>query len=143
MGVDPLLTPNFYAIATFCSQVVELGIKLPIETVLRRGQLDIARSTSKGKALETVVEIGPYKGLFGTVRSIMYEEGEQGPSPALEMPKGGKGAPGMKVSKAGQQKRKGQGTEGLYRGWRVGMWGLIGVWGAATLGGGGGKGGEF
>jgi len=41
------------------------------------------------------------------------------------------------------QRRKGQGVEGLFRGWRVGMWGLVGVWGAATLGGVGGKGGEF
>ena len=31
--------------------------------------------------------------------------------------------------------RKGQGIEGLYRGWRVGMWGLVGVWGASYIGG--------
>lgn len=31
--------------------------------------------------------------------------------------------------------RKGQGVEGLYRGWRVGMWGLVGVWGASYIGG--------
>ena len=37
--------------------------------------------------------------------------------------------------------RKGQGIRGLWRGWRVGFWGLVGVWGAAALGGAGG--GEF
>ena len=26
---------------------------------------------------------------------------------------------------------------GLWRGWRVGFWGLVGVWGAAACGGGG------
>ena len=30
---------------------------------------------------------------------------------------------------------------GLWRGWRVGFWGLVGVWGAAACGGGGGGGG--
>ena len=103
----------------------------------------IANSTPKGKPLDTVVEVGPSKGLFGTMRSIIYEEGERSPPPANEISKGGKGATGMKISRAGQQRRKGQGVEGLYRGWRVGMWGLIGVWGAATLGGAGAKGGEF
>ncbi|KAL6722192.1 hypothetical protein ACLMJK_001299 [Lecanora helva] len=143
MGIDPLITPNLYAIATFGGQVLELGIKLPIETVLRRGQIEVAKSVRRGEDLPTVVECGPYKGLFGTMHSIIYEEGETG-GPA-ELVKGTTGAPAMKASKVGQdrKKRKGQGFEGLWRGWRVGMWGLIGVWGAATLGGAGGKGGEF
>ena len=132
-----------YSVATFVGQVVELGVKLPIETVLRRGQMDVAQSTSKGKEMQTVVELGPYRGLLGTVRSIVYEEGER--SAPAELAKGTGGAPATKISKVGQEKkkRKGQGFEGLWRGWRVGMWGLIGVWGAATWGGIGGKGGEF
>ena len=132
-----------YSVATFVGQVVELVVKLPIETVLRRGQMDVAQTTSKGKEIQTVVEVGPYRGLLGTVRSIVYEEGERGP-PA-ELVKGTASAPAMKVGKAGQERRrkKGQGFEGLWRGWRVGMWGLMGVWGAATWGGVGGKGGEF
>lgn len=97
----------------------------------------------KGRALDTVVEVGPYRGLFGTMRSIVYEEGERGGQAGGDLSKGAKGAAGMKVGRSGSQKGKGQGVEGLYRGWRVGMWGLIGVWGAATLGGVGGKGGEF
>lgn len=97
----------------------------------------------KGRALDTVVEVGPYKGIFGTMRSIVYEEGERGGQAEGDLSKGAKGAAGTKVGRPGSQKRKGQGVEGLYRGWRVGMWGLIGVWGAATLGGVGGKGGEF
>ena len=103
----------------------------------------VAKSTSKGKEMHTIVEVGPYKGLFGTMHSIIYEEGERG-APA-ELVKGTAGAPAMKAGKLGQdrKKRKGQGFEGLWRGWRVGIWGLVGVWGAATLGGAGGKGGEF
>ncbi|KAK4690934.1 hypothetical protein P7C71_g5962, partial [Lecanoromycetidae sp. Uapishka_2] len=118
-------------------------VKLPIETVLRRGQMDIARSTSKGKEMQTVVEVGSYKGLFGTMHSIIYEEGERGVP--TELVKGTSGAPAVKAGKLGhdRKKRKGQGFEGLWRGWRVGMWGLVGVWGAATLGGAGAKGGEF
>lgn len=143
LGIDPVLTPNMYSVATFVGQAFELVVKLPIETVLRRGQMDVARSTSKGREMQTIVEVGPYRGLFGTMHSIIYEEGERGP-PA-ELVKGTVGAPAMKVGMVGQdrKRRKGQGFEGLWRGWRVGMWGLIGVWGAATWGGVGGKGGEF
>lgn len=61
--------------------------------------------------------------------------------------KGKGGASAVKVTSAtkakGEKRKKGQGVEGLFRGWRVGMWGLVGVWGAATLGGVGAKGGEF
>ena len=132
LGIDPVLTPNMYSVATFVGQVVELAVKLPIETVLRRGQMNVAQSTSKGKELQTVVEVGPYRGLLGTVRSIVYEEGERGP-PA-ELVKSTAGAPAMKVGKIGQERRrkKGQGFEGLWRGWRVGKWGLVGVWAEAT-----------
>ena len=96
--------------------------------------MEVARSTSKGKEMHTIVEVGPYKGLFGTMHSIVYEEGERG-APA-EPVKGTAGAPAMKAGRLGQdrKKRKGQGFEGLWRGWRVGIWGLVGVWGAATLG---------
>lgn len=68
---------------------------------------------------------------------IVNEEGERGGREKLV--KGTSGAPALKAG----QMQKGQGVEGLWRGWRVGMWGLVGVWGAATLGGVGSKGGEF
>ncbi|KAI4283260.1 MAG: hypothetical protein L6R35_005228 [Caloplaca aegaea] len=140
LGIDPLLTPNAYAAATFVGQGLELGIKLPLETVLRRGQMYVSQSTSKGQEVQTVVEVGPYKGLIGTMRSIVYEEGERSiqPNPATANAAARAGRPAREP-----QRRKGQGSEGLWRGWRVGMWGLIGVWGAATLGGVGSKGGEF
>ncbi|KAL8743296.1 MAG: hypothetical protein Q9190_004338 [Brigantiaea leucoxantha] len=143
VGIDPLLTPNLYAIATFIGQGLELGLRLPIETVLRRGQLAHARSTVKGREMQTVVEVGPYKGLLGTMYSIVYEEGEgiRRPPSGNEIRTTAAGQP----TRTGREplKRRGQGFEGLWRGWRVGMWGLIGVWGATTLGGVGSKGGEF
>ena len=132
-----------YSVATFVGQAFEIAVKLPIETVLRRGQMDVGRSTSRGKELQTVVEVGPYRGILGTIRSIVYEEGERGPQ--AELVRGPVGAPAMKAGRVGQERmrRKGQGFEGLWRGWRVGMWGLVGVWGAATWGGIGARGGEF
>ena len=66
-----------YTIVTMFGQAFELGVKLPIETVLRRGQMEFTRTTRKGKEMQTVVEVGPYKGLFGTMHSIIYEEGER------------------------------------------------------------------
>ncbi|MCJ1310700.1 mitochondrial fusion and transport protein ugo1 [Agyrium rufum] len=161
MGVDPVLTPGLYALATFMSQGVELGVKLPLETILRRGQIgwlqpvrpkpttisqyDSFKAASASKDLETTVPIGAYKGLFGTAYQIVFEEGSRTSSSAVKVVKGSGGAPAVSAQDGRLsvgKKRKGQGLEGLWRGWRVGMWGLVGVWGAAFLGGGGG-GGEF
>jgi fusion and transport protein UGO1 len=97
---------------------------------------------TKGKSAapssQTIVPIGEYNGLVGTMYHIVFEEGTRSDSVrgASKMP-GARTALGVKG-----KTRKGQGLEGLWRGWRVGIWGLVGVWGAATLGG-AGKGGEF
>ncbi|CAO1606062.1 hypothetical protein XANCAGTX0491_009561 [Xanthoria calcicola] len=140
LSVDPVLTPSVYALAIFVGQGLELGAKLPIETVLRRGQMHIAQTGSQAKETQTVVVAGPYKGLVGTMRSIIYEEGERTITAAPVKA----GATSRTTSLARDpERKKGQGLEGLWRGWRVGMWGLIGVWGAAAMGGAGSKGGEF
>ena len=39
------------------------------------------------------------------------------------------------MGKTPRKSPRGQGIEGLYRGWRVGMWGLVGAWGASFIGG--------
>lgn len=102
--------------------------------------MHVAQSSPQAKEVQTVVVVGPYKGLIGTMRSIIYEEGERTIKAAPD--KGA--APGRTTTLARDpERKKGQGLEGLWRGWRVGMWGLIGVWGAATMGGVGSKGGEF
>lgn len=84
--------------------------------------------------LETVVPVGEYRGVVGTIWWIVREEG------FTEIPtlKGGKIVKGKKTE------RKGQGLQGLWRGWRVGMWGLVGMWGSRALSGGAsGSAGEF
>ena len=141
--MDPVLTPNLYAISTFISQTLELGLKIPVETILRRGQLHVASITTKSRDFQTVVAVGPYKGIIGTIKHVVFEEGER--EIMMTTPRSSKGPKGSKIGQTNLkgQKRKGQGYEGLYRGWRVGMWGLLGVWGAAMLGGVGAKGGEF
>ena len=117
-------------------------MKLPIETVLRRGQISIVSSSryvGSGKGLETIVDVGPYRGTLATMWLIAREEGV---SPGKESGTGKAGARGMKKSgRLGE--RKGQGIEGRWRGWRVGIWGLVGIWGAAALGGVVNSGGEF
>ncbi|MCJ1467505.1 mitochondrial fusion and transport protein ugo1 [Pseudocyphellaria aurata] len=143
LGVDPLLTPNLFALATFVGQGLELGLKLPIETVLRRGQMQVAIQNSPSQDIKTVIEIGQYKGLFGTMHSIVYEEGTSGLQGEPARATGDARNSRLGKGSSQQPRRKGQGFEGLWRGWRVGMWGLLGVWGAATLGGVGGKGAEF
>lgn len=89
------------------------------------------------KELDTIVDIGPYRGVVGTVWSIVREEGTSTREIYI-------GTGEVKVAKKLKKvERKGQGIEGLWRGWRVGMWGLAGNWVAKSLAGTGDAGGEF
>ena len=136
LSIDPVLTPTTYSFFKFLSRTVELFLKLPLETVLRRGQMSVLASTlyrlGSGNHYEPMVPIGPFKGTMGTMWSIVKDEGTS----SHEVTVGTK-------KKAKTVERKGQGIGGLWRGWRVGMWGLVGVWGARAMGGGGSSGGEF
>jgi len=85
------------------------------------------------------VDVGPYTGVISTLWGIVRTEGENLQDTAATT----RGAPGTFAHKKVQASKKGQGVAGLWRGWRVGMWGLIGVWGAAAMNTRDGKGGEF
>lgn len=155
--IDPILTPTAYSFCSFVASGVELFFKLPFETVLRRAQMGFVAQLPRVDAqsrrpsshqrvrepspasLETVVEVGPYTGVFSTMWRIAREEGESYERTAATT----RGAPGTFAHKPVYAARKGQGIQGLWRGWRVGTWGLVGVWSAAALGGAGVKGGEF
>jgi fusion and transport protein UGO1 len=142
-SIDAVHTPFTHSIATFTSQALELFVKLPLETVLRRGQMAVLTSpqytaamhppSSSSEGLKTVVPIGPYRGVAGTLWYIAREEGESSAGDTIDALKTGRNP----VTK------RGQGLEGLWRGWRVGMWGLAGMWGAAAMQGLGNGGGEF
>jgi fusion and transport protein UGO1 len=130
--------------------MLELGLRFPLETTLRRAQIatftsPVLAAGGKPKQIETVVPTPKtYRGILGTIWSIVYEEGTSSRPDEVAKILG-------KAQDERRARRKGQGVEGLYRGWRVGMWGLVGVWGAGFLGGfssgtsrvGGGGGGEF
>lgn len=139
LAIDPVLTPSTYSLCKFMSRALELFVKLPLETVLRRGQASVlaspAYTTGQEATLKMTIEPGPFRGVFGTMWSIMREEGTRGQDPSSQVVQSGTG------KKTASQ--KGQGVEGLWRGWRVGMWGLVGVWGASALGGNGTGGTEF
>lgn len=137
-----------------------LFINLPLETVLRRGQVAVlsspeylraadggsspsarpnSRRDSEDKPaaqLEAIIPPGKYDGVFGTIYTIVNEEGSKALPPATL-------AASRATSKKGKAKiaemvyRRGQGVEGLWRGWKVSWWGLVGLWGAAVVGGGG------
>jgi fusion and transport protein UGO1 len=139
-GIDPVLTPTTYGVCKFLCQIGELFVKLPFETVLRRGQVAVLASpvhSTDANELQTTVDIGPYKGVVGTMWSIAREEGIYGQEASIA-------TGGVKAIKRGKKaEKRGQGIEGLWRGWRVGMWGLVGVWGARAMGTNGSNGGEF
>ncbi|KAF3902588.1 hypothetical protein ABW21_db0207849 [Orbilia brochopaga] len=99
-GIDPVVRPALYTMCTFFSSTVELFVRLPIETSLRRGQIAVAAPR------KTVVPVGPYHGTVGTLWSL------------------------CKTEESGRA-----GVEGMYRGWKVGMWGLLGTWAMGVFGG--------
>ncbi len=152
--IDREVAPVTFSLAKFCSSTVALFIKLPLETVLRRGQVAVLSSPQYlhaleahqpgkgrrvgGEQLETIVPVGGYDGVFGTMYNIVNEEGSHAVSQAgaaknrtAAAAKKGK----MTVSEAVY--RRGQGFDGLWRGWKVSWWGLVGLWSAGVLGGGG------
>ncbi|CAK4017380.1 mitochondrial fusion and transport ugo1-like [Lecanosticta acicola] len=128
MQITPELTPSLWSVASFATSLTELFIRLPLETVVRRAQVASIVKTQPEAPL--VIDPAPYVGVWATFYSIMYTEGEtttKAPSGMLRT-------------------RRGQGAAGLARGWRVGFWGLVGVWGAGALGPGepkGSRGGQF
>jgi fusion and transport protein UGO1 len=164
LSIDPILTPTTYSFSTFLSSTAELFIKLPLETVLRRGQvaalseheesrkalqysappsrskspaysLNQPTPSSEEEKFQTIIHPGTYRGVLGTMWFIAREEGI-----TIENPSSAKAASAKAMGFSRPPRtRKGQGVHGLWRGWRVGVWGLVGVWGAAALGGGGGE----
>lgn len=132
-----------FSVAKFCTSCASLFVKLPLETVLRRGQvavlsehtyLDALDQTDK---LETIVPLGRYNGVFGTMYTIATEEGSRAVyAVPNKTPARGKKAKQPKTTAEVVYKR-GQGLDGLWRGWKVSWWGLIGLWTAGVAGGGG------
>lgn len=158
--IDSEVSPTAFSLAKFVSSTVALFVNLPLETVLRRGQVAVlsspeyvravenggspakgARKGSEDKAaaaatFEMIVPPGKYDGVFGTMYTIVNEEGSKAVPSAPA-------AKARAASKKGKPKiaetvyRRGQGVEGLWRGWKVSWWGLVGLWAAANVGGGG------
>lgn len=136
-SIDPVLAPSTYQATQLIARLLELFLKLPLETVLRRAQMNLLKqafSASKGSqsphaSLLTTVPIGEYHGIVGTMWLIIREEGTS--------------IPKSHGKKQTDKPSKGQGLAGLWRGWRVGMWGLVGIWGLKILNGGNGGIGEF
>ncbi|KAF2483541.1 hypothetical protein BDY17DRAFT_297571 [Neohortaea acidophila] len=116
LRITPELTPSLWSVAAFTTSLTDLFIRLPLETLVRRAQLSVLRRHDPD--LPTVFEPAEYKGVGGTIYSILYAEGETT----------------TKDSKGMLRTRRGQGMAGLVRGWRVGFWGLVGVWGGGALG---------
>ncbi|KAK5630912.1 hypothetical protein RRF57_006627 [Xylaria bambusicola] len=140
--VDRDLSPVTFSIAKFCTSCASLFVKLPLETVLRRGQMAVLAEPSylealdKTSKMETIVPPGPYNGVIGTMYTIMSEEGSRSiPVPAKNTQRARKTRANNKAVDVIY--KKGQGLNGLWRGWKVSWWGLVGLWTASITGGGG------
>ncbi|KAH9831120.1 mitochondrial fusion and transport protein ugo1-like, partial [Teratosphaeria destructans] len=125
LRISPETSPGTWSLLAFCTCLTDLFLRLPLETVVRRAQVAVLKK--QDPLMPTIVEVAPYSGVAGTVYGILYGEGETR----------------SKDPRTGMARvRRGQGVQGLVRGWRVGFWGLVGVWGAGALGPGEGKGGR-
>lgn len=139
--IDSSVSPTTFSVAKFLSSTAALFVKLPLETVLRRGQVSVMSSSTYLRALspreqklETVVPAGRYSGVTGTMLHIMHDEGSRAVVKAPPPPAGKTGKNKSKPKVAETVYRKGQGAEGLWRGWRVSWWGLVGLWAAGVIG---------
>jgi fusion and transport protein UGO1 len=134
---------------SFLSSGLELAVRFPLETVLRRAQIatytslslrqkasggSISAASIDASDVETIVPTPrTYRGVVGTMWHIIQEEGISSVPSDAERARLAVGRPTtqQQVSK----RQQGQGIQGLYRGWRIGMWGIAGIWGANILGG--------
>lgn len=148
MSIDPILNPSLWNLISFISSGLELAVRFPLETVLRRAQiatytsLSLRQKSSGGSIsaasidasdVETIVPTPrTYRGIIGTMWHIVNEEGV---SPDLSDAERANLLFAKPTEQVRAKRRQGQGIQGLYRGWRVGMWGVAGIWGANLLGG--------
>lgn len=135
--IDSRVSPTTFSVAKFCASSIALFVKLPLETVLRRGQVAVLSTGSylralagKEQFLETIIPPGRYNGVMGTMLYIMNEEGTR----AITAPPGPARKGKTKPKVAETVFRKGQGLDGLWRGWKVSWWGLVGLWTAGVIG---------
>ncbi|KAJ4148097.1 hypothetical protein LMH87_002584 [Akanthomyces muscarius] len=140
--LDNQASPMTFSAAKFLASTTAILIKLPLETVLRRGQMAVLSTPAYVRALagkdlrmDTIVPVGPYRGVLGTMYHITSAEGFRTTTELQPPAKGNR-----KASKARPQTpviKKGQGLDGLWRGWKVNWWGLVGLWAANVVGNGG------
>ncbi|RYO96986.1 hypothetical protein DL763_002923 [Monosporascus cannonballus] len=154
--IDRSQSPTTFSVAKLSTSCASLFVKLPLETVLRRGQVAVLRDPAYVHAVEgdkaapeldTIVQPGAYSGVVGTMYGIVAEEGSR----AVVTPQQTKQTKGHAAKAGGGKKaainkggkvaetvyRKGQGLDGLWRGWKVSWWGLVGLWMAGVAGAGG------
>ncbi|KAI1195637.1 mitochondrial carrier domain-containing protein [Nemania serpens] len=139
--VDRDISPVTASVVKFCTSCVSLFVKLPFETVLRRGQMAVLtepaylQALDKTSKMETIVQPGSYNGVVGTMYTIVSEEGSRAvTAPAKSSSSRAKKA---KAKTSEVVYKRGQGLDGLWRGWKVSWWGLVGLWTASMAGGGG------
>ncbi|KAI6084085.1 mitochondrial carrier domain-containing protein [Hypoxylon rubiginosum] len=139
--LDREQSPMTFSVAKFCTSCASLFVKLPLETVLRRGQMSVLLEPTYLNALDqngrmdTIIQPGSYNGVANTMYTIVAEEGSRAVPVATKTPPRGKKSKQPKVAEV--VFKRGQGAEGLWRGWKVSWWGLVGLWTAGIAGGGG------
>ncbi|KAI1435959.1 mitochondrial carrier domain-containing protein [Xylaria sp. CBS 124048] len=139
--IDRDLSPLTFSVVKFLTSCASLFVKLPLETVLRRGQMAVLTDPAYLQALdkmgkmETIVEPGPYHGVAGTMYAIVSEEGSR--AITVPPPKASTRARRVRAKTNEITYKRGQGLEGLWRGWKVSWWGLVGLWTASIAGAGG------
>lgn len=150
LSIDPVLNPSLWNLFSFIGSGIELAVRFPLETVLRRAQIatftspslrqqkpgiarpSISSPTEEDPETETIVPTPrTYRGVVGTMWHIVYEEGVSPMQSETERARAALGASAMQRRK---RQGQGQGIYGLYRGWRIGMWGIMGMWGSMLLG---------
>lgn len=122
-NIDNFSSPFFYSTTTLLTSLMELLIKLPLELLLRRAQLEYLL---KDKDCNEELRIKPeelsfqFAGYYGYLPTLYYIYKGIVPSYAIEE------IPHDEIN-------ENQGIEAIYRGWKVGLLNVLGSWGLDVL----------
>ncbi len=102
MGIDSYTMPAVYNFLTLISNIVELFVRLPLETVLRRAQVHYLSNEIENLDSKMIVKRDVYKGVIPTMFYIIYNKDPE---------------------------NENRGAKALFAEWKVGLIGVVSSWG--------------
>lgn len=128
LGIDRVAMPTLYSMFTFCSSLIEVGVKLPLETIVRRGHMayltepeeEQERHNQDKESFSKTAASSSYTSRNNSVSNLVLVTPKLQPSDLIIRPEPYEGVFGTLWSVVSGK----VGVETLYRGW---WWCIIGA----------------